>query len=138
MIQTYNPDHYAIAYAKEQNYKAFAEKELHFRNMLHYPPFWRIARFLFSHKDETYLKNYLCDFEKAVGYLKNSFQQKDLIILGPTITPLPKIKQTYRQHLILKARDVTIMNKAITYLKSKNNKKSSVKITIDVDPFQLL
>ena len=41
LIQTINPDHYAVRMAAAQDYQAFYEKELNFRRMMHYPPFSR-------------------------------------------------------------------------------------------------
>ena len=49
LIQTINPDHYAVRMAAAQDYQTFYEKELQFRRMMHYPPFsamaisWRAA-----------------------------------------------------------------------------------------------
>ncbi len=46
LIQTINPDHYAVRMAAAQDYQAFYEKELHFRRMMHYPPFSAMANVL--------------------------------------------------------------------------------------------
>ena len=46
LIQTINPDHYAVRFAAAQDYEAFYEKELHFRRMMHYPPFAAMANVL--------------------------------------------------------------------------------------------
>jgi primosomal protein N' (replication factor Y) len=138
VIQTYNPNHYAISLAKEQNFPAFAEQELLFRKMLHYPPYWRLARFVFSHKDETYLTDYLKAYKELICVLQKHFNHHELLILGPTSTPLPKINLNFRQHIIIKAKNVTIMNKAITFLNTKMKKNSNIRTIIDVDPFQLL
>ncbi|HET9318247.1 MAG TPA: primosomal protein N', partial [Bryobacteraceae bacterium] len=46
LVQTINPDHYAIRMAAAQDYQAFYEKELNFRRMMHYPPFTAMANLL--------------------------------------------------------------------------------------------
>jgi primosomal protein N' (replication factor Y) len=46
LIQTINPDHYAIRMAAAQDYQTFYEKELQFRRMMHYPPFSAMANIL--------------------------------------------------------------------------------------------
>ena len=46
LIQTINPDHYAMRMAAAQDYQAFYEKELQFRRMMHYPPFSAMANIL--------------------------------------------------------------------------------------------
>src|SRR5208283_3603924 len=46
LVQTYNPDHYAIRMAAAHDYQAFYEKELNFRRMMRYPPFSAMANVL--------------------------------------------------------------------------------------------
>ena len=46
LVQTINPDHYAVRLAAAQDYQAFYEKELNFRRMMHYPPFSAMANML--------------------------------------------------------------------------------------------
>ena len=57
LIQTINPDHYAVRMAAAQDYQAFYEKELNFRRMMHYPPFSAMANILVrSEKKEMALR----------------------------------------------------------------------------------
>ena len=57
LIQTINPDHYAVRMAAAQDYQAFYEKELHFRRMMHYPPFSAMANVLVrSEKQEMAMR----------------------------------------------------------------------------------
>ena len=51
IIQTYNPDSYAIIYAKEQNYDSFYNTEIGIRKVLKYPPFCDIILIRFSGSD---------------------------------------------------------------------------------------
>jgi primosomal protein N' (replication factor Y) len=46
LIQTINPDHYAVHFAAAQNYEGFYEKEIHFRKVMRYPPFSALANIL--------------------------------------------------------------------------------------------
>ncbi len=46
LMQTINPDHYAVRLAAAQDYEAFYEKELQFRRVMHYPPFTAMANML--------------------------------------------------------------------------------------------
>ena len=50
LVQTYNPDNYAIEYAKEQNYESFYNAEIDLRKMLKYPPFCDIILIRFVRK----------------------------------------------------------------------------------------
>ena len=57
LIQTINPDHYAVRMAAAQDYQAFYEKELQFRRMMHYPPFSAMANILVrSEKQEQAMR----------------------------------------------------------------------------------
>ena len=52
LVQTINPDHYAVRLAAAQDYHAFYEKELNFRRMMHYPPFAAMANVLVRARKE--------------------------------------------------------------------------------------
>ena len=54
IIQTKNPNYYAIKYAYEGNYEAFYQEEIKIRKELNYPPFKKIIRIIVrSHKKES-------------------------------------------------------------------------------------
>ena len=71
LMQTINPDHYAIRMAAPQDYQAFYEKELQFRRLMHYPPF-------------TAMANMLVRAEKQEDALRMSAE------LGQHLTPAPE------------------------------------------------
>ena len=52
VIQTYQPDHYSVQAAKEQDYEAFYEQEMEYRRMLLYPPVWNMLVILCASKSE--------------------------------------------------------------------------------------
>jgi len=52
IIQTYNPEHYAIAHAVDNDYEQFYEQEIAFRRQMFYPPFSHVSLLLFSGTDE--------------------------------------------------------------------------------------
>ncbi len=55
LIQTYNPNHYAIAFAKEQDYEGFYRYEMGIRKNLGYPPYYFTVGLTFSHKSEEFV-----------------------------------------------------------------------------------
>ena len=56
LIQTINPEHYAVRFASEQNYEGFYQKEIQFRKLMRYPPFAALANVLVrSQKQEDAL-----------------------------------------------------------------------------------
>jgi len=137
-IQTYNPEHYAIAFAMKQDFESFAEKELSLREILHYPPFYRLARMIFSGKDNKQLITQFNYNKRIFKKLRTLFEPKKLLVLGPVPAPIEKMKNNFRYHIVLKASSVSIMSKAINFLKENLKMSSTIKQTIDIDPSSLL
>ncbi|NQV17957.1 MAG: primosomal protein N' [Armatimonadetes bacterium] len=138
IIQTYNPEHYAIFHAMNQDFISFALKESSLRKTLHYPPFYRISRFIFSHRNEIFLKTQLVKNHKIIQKLQTLFEPGKLLILGPVPSPLVRLQNNYRYHIILKADSVSTMSKAVNFLKNNLKLSSIIKQSIDIDPYGLM
>jgi len=138
IIQTYNPDHYAIKHATRQDYQSFATEELSYRKRLCYPPYYRLSRLLFQATDKELLIIYMGKIQKELTSLLKSFGPDDLIALGPVPAPNVRINKFYRYHCILKAASAEIMSQALTLIMSKLKPPSAIGIFVDVDPISLL
>lgn len=138
IIQTWNPEHYAIRYACAQDYENFAAEELQYRKRLFYPPFFRLGRFVFSYSDEKKLKSSLNAYHTHIEKLKHKYGAENLIVLGPSPAPLSKINKLYRWHLICKARDAETLSRAIQDLEKLLKLPSAISTAIDIDPISLM
>jgi primosomal protein N' (replication factor Y) (superfamily II helicase) len=138
IIQTWNPEHYAIRYACAQDYVNFAQEELQYRQRLFYPPFYRLGRFIFSCLDELKLKAALNAYRTALDKLALKYQAPNLILLGPVPAPMSKINKLYRWHLICKAIDASTLSQVMRELESLLRLPSSISIAIDIDPLTLM
>ena len=138
IIQTFNPEHYSITTAMKQHFESFAEIELGMRKHLKYPPEFKLARFVFSHKNEKYLKDQITKNIKVISELKNLFKPDQLSILGPIDAPIAKMQNSYRYHLILKADSVKVVSSAVIFLKDNLKLSSTIKQVIDIDPYSLM
>lgn len=138
IIQTWNPEHYAIRYACAQDYDSFAEEELQYRKRLFYPPYFRLGRFVFSCTDEQKLKSALNAHHTALEKLKLKYGAEKLILLGPSPAPLSKINKLHRWHLICKAHDAETLSKAIQDLEKLLKLPSAISTAIDIDPISLM
>ncbi len=99
VVQTYHPDHYAVACAQKHDFHAFVEKELKFRRYMHYPPFGVLANLLIQGpKLEE-----VAAWASALGYWFQNTQLDGIRVMGPAAAPISKIKRTYRFHILLKA-----------------------------------
>jgi primosomal protein N' (replication factor Y) len=140
VIQTYKENHPSLLAAQKHDYLEFVEHELKNREMFHYPPFGKITSIRISGMREM---DVIEEGQKVTQYLTALVQNFDELkgsqILGPTPAPLSRIKNRYRYHILIKAKDhqVTnfIANKADIFIK-ESIKKS--KCLIDVDPYTLI
>lgn len=100
LIQTYNPNHYAIQLAQQQDFEAFYKYEMSSRHQLGYPPYFFTVGLTLSHKDEEHLirKAY-----EVLALLKNGLSDK-VIILGPTAKPIARTHNLYHYQIIIKYR----------------------------------
>ncbi len=138
IIQTWNPEHYAIRFACRQNYIDFADEELQYRKRLFYPPYYRLGRFVFSGTDEKKLQSALNKYHPTVEKLKLRYEAPNLMILGPSPAPLSKINKLYRYHIIIKAIDAETLSKAVRDLEIIFKLPSNISISIDIDPISLM
>lgn len=100
VIQTYSPEHYAVVTAAAQDYEAFYEEEIRYRDLMGYPPVENLMAVLVSCGDEALL-------EKGCHYLKEYVlrvaRQTEAAVIGPASPGVDKIKDIYRRVLYIKA-----------------------------------
>jgi primosomal protein N' (replication factor Y) len=135
LVQTINPDHYAVRLAAAQDYQGFYEKELNFRRMMHYPPFAAMANVLVrSEKKEMAMR-----MSTELGYLLNP-PPETLRVMGPAEAPVPRLKNEYRYQFLIKASSRKALNELLQKIRSfaAENKWGATALVIDVDPLTLM
>ena len=132
IIQTYNPDHYAIIDSQKQDYDLFYNQELNLRKMLKYPPFCDIILIRFTGKNLTEIQK----ISELVYKKINSVKNDNIQIYKPVPSPIDKIKNKYRWRIIMKckvtSRVLDIINFALDDEKIKKSKDTS--IVVDINP----
>lgn len=141
IVQTYNPDNYAIKALTTGDYDLFYEQEITLRDALQYPPFSDLVNIGISARNsETCEKEAIRigDFfvkSQADGRLKGVSE-----ILGPAPAPIPKLKGKHRWHILIKAVDLPAVTRFIKreldVILPKS--KKDVTVAMDVDPVSLL
>ena len=133
IIQTYNPDHYAINYVKHHDYIGFYNKEMNYRKILKYPPYFYICLIRISGKDSNYVYNESLKIKRSLDRNLNN-----TIIMGPTSSSLFRINNIYRYNIILKYKKEDNLYSILE--KITNHYKTNVKIRIDIDfnPSQMI
>ncbi len=102
IIQTYQPDHYAIQAAREHDYAAFFREEIAFRRSLAYPPFGRLIRFVTSAASEAACQR---QAERLASALQRYITERDLIgwrLIGPAPAFFRRQRGRWRWHLLLR------------------------------------
>ena len=132
IIQTFNPEHYAISLTKNHDYMSFYEKEMSIRKQLKYPPYYYLCNIRISGKDSDFILNEALKIKRSLERnLENT------IILGPSTCSMFKINNIFRYNIILKYKNdnlYEILIKIIEHYKSINK----IKIDIDFNPSQML
>ena len=135
LVQTINPDHYAVRLAAAQDYQAFYEKELNFRRMMHYPPFSAMANVLVrSEKQEMALR-----MSAELAILVTPPPEK-LKVMGPAEAPVPRLKNEYRYQFLIKAASRKVLNELLQRFRAfaVERKWGATALVIDVDPLTLM
>src|SRR5271157_1087031 len=134
LIQTINPEHYAVRMAAAQDYQAFYEKELNFRRMMHYPPFSAMANVLVrAEKREMAMR-----MSSELGVLLTPPPEK-LRVMGPAEAPVPRLKNEYRYQFLIKAASRKALNELLQRVRAfaAERKWGATALVIDVDPLSL-
>ena len=146
VIQTYQPEHYAIISAKSQDYKAFYDYEISYRELLHYPPIVHLLAILISSDEETTLSEVST---ALAAFIKNESMGTVLFdsfdIVGPTEASIYRINNIYRKVIYIKSEDndrlVDISRKCdekFAELIQNINDKTVVEIQYDFNPMRIL
>ena len=126
LIQTFNPDHYAISYVKHHDYLGFYKEEMFVRRKLGYPPYYYLCYIKISGKDAKYI------FQEALK-IKQSLERmlEHTTILGPTSLPIFRVNNIYRYGIILKYKKEDRLRQDL--FRVKNHYKTNNKVRIDID-----
>lgn len=129
IIQTFNPDHYAIQYTKKHDYLGFYNKEMFIRRELKYPPFYYICYLKISGKDSDYIYG---EVNKIKKVLENKLE--NTIILGPSPCTIFKLNNIYRYGIILKYKKEDNLREVLDKIIDHYKDNSKLKLDINFNP----
>jgi primosomal protein N' (replication factor Y) len=135
VVQTINPDHYAVRLAAAQDYGAFYGKELNFRRMMAYPPFSAMANLLVrSESQEEALR-----MSAELGRFLTPAPEK-MRIMGPAEAPVVRLMKEYRYQFLIKSASRKGLNELLARARgfARENKWPATALVIDVDPLSLM
>lgn len=133
IIQTFNPDHYAITLAKNHDYIDFYKEEMKIRKMLKYSPYYYMVLVSITSK------NYELGFKEAnkIGsYIRNNISS-DSIVLGPTMANMFKVNNIYHYQIIIKYRKDDSLMKVLKFIIDMQVKNNKIDVSIDFNPSRI-
>ena len=138
IMQTFNPDHFTIKAARNQDYLEFFNQETPFRKALMYPPFSRMIQLKISGKNADKTRDHArlaADILVRLNTLEPQAQ-----ILGPIEAAIQKISSRYRWQILIKGLYSENISRMVSAMVRDPaiQKVKSVSIAIDVDPYSLL
>ena len=137
IIQTYNPDNFAIQCAKNQDYKEFYQTEIALRQQLMYPPFKDIILINFNGLSESEIKKVSLEVYK---YLMENLNLDEFKVMKPMPSPIDRIQNHIRWRMIVKGNMTAdanqVFNNCLKLIYDKNYKNT--RVTIDVNPNSMM
>ena len=143
ILQTYNPDHFCIAAARNQDYNSFYQQEIGFRQALAYPPFARMIQLKIAGRDPQQTAKFAQLLGDNCQTLKtqHNADYQHVVIMGPIEASLTKIAGRYRWQILLKSSKTGALHQFMNQLMTEhagvfNHRR--IQVAIDVDPVFLM
>ena len=136
MIQTYNPEHYAIKLSQSQDYESFYRKEMQVRHQGNYPPFFYTVLISVASKNEQAAA-------KFAFVVKRKLMQQlhaPTIVLGPTPSSIAKVKNQYFYQILVKYKKEDKLNPLLHELQDEAQKikRQGLNVYIDNEPERII
>ncbi|MFR1297808.1 MAG: primosomal protein N' [Coprobacillus cateniformis] len=132
LIQTYNPEHYAITSAAHHDYQSFYKQEMLYRQKAKYPPYCHMVSLIIQSRQEGLVHQAAIEIK---GYLDKHIQQA--VLLGPAKSGIFKMQDIYRERILIKFIHSQEVYQALETINEFYNKKQKGKVTVvcDFNPY---
>lgn len=138
-FQTYNPEYYALESAKSQNYNEFYSKEIIAREEFDYPPFSKIVRLVLSCENNFRAEKSAQEIALRFSAMIEKYGISERIeVLGPTNCVIERINGQYRFQILIKNKMDEKGHRFISSFLNKISMPKDIKLTVDVDPLDIL
>lgn len=142
IIQTFNPDHYAISSATTHNYNSFFIQERKLREQLGYPPFSYLACLMLYGVNKGKTAQAAVNVNHGIRHLLDKWPEagKKISILGPAEASISRLKGKHRWQMLIKSRSVSLLQQLLPKIEGLSKdilRGTDVKLILDVDPYQM-
>ncbi len=138
IIQTYTPEHYSIELASNYDFMEFYKNEMSTRKAFQYPPYVFLVLITVSHQNHVTVVQ---TAQKIVQLLLSKISNEETVVLGPTPSPIARMKDRYRYQCMIKYKSEpnlrTLIRKIIRQFDDEV-RKNDLLITVDMQPYQLM
>ncbi|MFR0600862.1 primosomal protein N' [Lactobacillus equicursoris] len=136
MIQTYNPDHYAIALSQKQDYELFYAKEMQVRRAGNYPPYFYTVLVTIASKNEQNAAREAFNIKRVLM----AQLHQPTIILGPAPATVSRLKNQYLYQILVKYKKEDKLNALLHQLQDQAQeiKKYGLTVEIDTEPERIM
>ena len=140
LVQTFTPEHPAIALAAKHDYAGFVVSELAHRRAHNYPPYQRMARVIVRSRELEQASAFADRTAEAfkAARVKLGEEAEKVRLLGPAEAPVFRLKGYYRFHFQLQSASAGSLHEVLRAVLPTLRPPSGVEFTLDVDPFQML
>ena len=134
IVQTIYPDHYSVQLARRQDYRAFFDCEIKFRQQMRYPPFQSLVNMIVRSRTFAGAMDDAADVARRV---REGADAAGVRVLGPAPAPLGKLRGEYRAQLLTKGSNRTRM-RALLMSGIAARPDLERRVIVDVDPVSVL
>ena len=147
IVQTMQPDHYSIVFARNHQFEELYERELKIRKMPLFPPFVRLIAFLVNGEDESEVRKIATRVATCCRELitdrcvsEGTLVQSGLEVLGPAPAPIDRLCDRYRWQVLIKGRKVEELHRVCSGVveMARGLAAGDTRIAIDVDPENMM
>ncbi|MDF2874188.1 MAG: priA [Sporomusa sp.] len=131
VMQTYNPEHYAITAGADHNYLTFYQNEISFRHQLNYPPYANLVKITVHAADEVTVHR---NANQLAAELTQALAMADTSIIGPFPASVNKIKDVFRVNILIKTQVLSKVTNQLAILSIACRRD----IIVDIDPVNVL
>ena len=130
VVQSFNPEHYAIQFAKDHDYEKFYYHEMKYRHLSDYSPYFFLTSIQVSHENEVTAAKTM---HKIADFIKK-YLSDDAIILGPTPKSVARTHNKYHFQFIVKYKNEARLNEGLHELLMRTQKQQAKGLLIRIDP----
>jgi primosomal protein N' (replication factor Y) len=143
ILQTYNPEHFSIQAAQNQDFREFYRQEIVFRRALKYPPFSRIIQLKIAGRDKRQTETHARSLGEVCRRLgqQDDVLRKSVEVMGPIEAALARIAGKYRWQILLKGQRAGTLHRFVWRVMRENPalfNRRGVTVAVDVDPFFMM